>query len=90
MRALCAHTAGDIKDEVQACEDKENEKDCLFCLGFTLCYSLVLGVESKTRHISVCYTSEVHSMGCWVYLLQEIMRETCFKITLLPLKMLIE
>lgn len=62
MRALCAHTAGDIKDEVRACEDKENEKDCMFCLGFTLCYSLVLGVESKTRRISVCYTNEVHSM----------------------------
>lgn len=62
MIALCVHTAGDIKDEVQACEDKENEKDCMFCLGFTLCYSLVLGVESKTRHISLCYTSEVHSV----------------------------
>lgn len=34
----------------------------MFSLGFTLYYSLVLGVESKTRHISMRYTSEVHSL----------------------------
>lgn len=34
----------------------------MFYLEFAFYYSPMLGVESKTRHISVCYTSEVHSL----------------------------